>query len=173
MKVPRALGKFPKPQENIQNNCGIMGVKIGGNAMDYYAATRTVLIKSENQLRSIDSHGRRTDIASKRRVDPNKTKDNLAWSLNDDDPLDVVGSFRKRIKETNAVRYGKSSIGMHMICMISPDWFKEYGDMHDPKNPANRRIFDGAKIWAERQYGAGSVIATRMDMDESGVGSLI
>lgn len=141
--------------------------------MDYYAATRTVLIKSENQLRSIDSHGRRTDIASKRRVDPNKTKDNLAWSLNDDDPLDVVGSFRKRIKETNAVRYGKSSIGMHMICMISPDWFKEYGDMHDPKTP---QIAEFSMV---RRYGPNDNMGQVLSLQRAwiwmnpGVGSLI
>lgn len=38
----------------------------------------------------------------------------------------------------------------------------------NPQNPHNRQLFDQAKAWAESWGGAGSVIATRLDLDEKG-----
>lgn len=47
---------------------------------------------------------------------------------------------------------------------------KESGDLHDPDNPVNQKIFEQAKVWAEQEFGAGSLIHARMDMDEKGGG---
>ncbi len=52
--------------------------------------------------------------------------------------------------------------------MVSPEWVEQAGNLHDPDNPHNRQLFGQAEAWAESRGGAGSVIATRLDLDEKG-----
>ena len=57
---------------------------------------------------------------------------------------------------------------MQALCVISPEWVKAAGDLHDPDNPRNRALFDQAKAWAESWAGKGSVFGARLDLDEAG-----
>jgi len=47
---------------------------------------------------------------------------------------------------------------------------QETGDLHDPNNPRNRQLFEQARAFAEAKFGPGSVIHTRLDVDEAGGG---
>lgn len=57
---------------------------------------------------------------------------------------------------------------MQALCVVSPEWVKAAGDLHDPDNPRNRALFDQAKSWAESWAGKGAVFGARLDLDEAG-----
>lgn len=134
-----------------------------------FSAVRVKKISGIRSLQSIEAHGRREDSASAKRCDASRTDDNLARS-NVDDPLAVVAAFRQRKADTKATEYKGAPLGLHVLCVVSPEWISAAGDMHDPKNPRNTALFNAANKWAEEKFGKGSVIASRMDMDEAGGG---
>lgn len=134
-----------------------------------FAAVRVQKIMGLRGMQSIENHGRRLDAASSARVDPGRTKDNLAWSCADD-PLGVVDAFRHRKAETSAREYRGSPLGLHVLCIVSPEWCAAAGDLHDPGNDRNKRLFDAARAWGDKTFGPGAVVAARMDMDEAGGG---
>ena len=134
-----------------------------------YACVRVKRIGSIQAMRSCDEHGRRLDDASASRVDPSRTKRNLAWSCVAD-PLAVVDAFRHRKAEAAATEYKGAALGLHILCTVSPEWVSSAGDLHDPGNDRNKALFQAARDWGEKIFGAGSVIASRMDMDEAGGG---
>lgn len=98
-----------------------------------------------------------------------RTADNLAWSPTGD-PLAIYDAFKQRKKEAGASERKGSALGLHLLAVISPELIREAGDLHDPDNPVNQRIFEQAKVWAEQEFGEGSLIHARMDMDEKGGG---
>jgi len=135
-----------------------------------FSAVRIQKIKSLAGFGAIEKHGRRQDASSLSRCDMSKTSNNLAWSLSDD-PLSVTDALSKRRECLgNAKQYGKAAVGGHLLCVVSPAWVSATGDIHDPKNPRNTAIFNAARAWAEKSFGAGSVISCRMDLDETGGG---
>jgi regulator of replication initiation timing len=134
-----------------------------------FAAVRVQKINGLRGMQSIENHGRRLDPASAARVDPAKTSDNLAWSCSDD-PLAVVDAFKRRKSETGAKEYRGSPLGLHVLCVVSPEWCSAAGDLHDPGNDRNKRLFDAARAWGDKTFGPGAVVAARMDMDEAGGG---
>jgi len=134
-----------------------------------FAAVRVQKIMGLRGMQSIESHGRRLDPASAARVDPSKTADNLAWSCADDD-LAVVDAFRHRKAETGAKEYRGSPLGLHVLCVVSPEWIAAAGDPHDPGNDRNKMLFQAARDWGDQTFGPGAVVAARMDMDEAGGG---
>jgi len=133
------------------------------------AAIRCAKIKNLGSLTNVERHGRRQDESSQRRADLGKTGNNLAWSSTGD-PLAVVDAFRARKAETGAKEYGGACIALHTVCIISPEWIAETGDIHDPRNPRNIEMFQQARAWADATYGDGSCISARMDLDEKGGG---
>lgn len=135
-----------------------------------FAAVRVKRISSIQHLNACAIHGRRKDPSALRRCDMGKTKDNLSESDYSDDPLDLVKAFKQRKASSGAKEYGKAPLGLHALCIISPDAIAKHGDVHDPNNPFNVKMFREAKVWAEKEFGKGSVIASRMDMDERGSG---
>lgn len=98
-----------------------------------------------------------------------RTADNLAWSPTGD-PLAVYDAFKQRKREAGASERKGSALGLHLLAVVSPELIREAGDLHDPDNPVNQRIFEQAKTWAEQEFGEGSLIHARMDMDEKGGG---
>lgn len=135
-----------------------------------YAAVRIEKLKVVSQFQSIDRHGRRLDESSSRRADKTLTANSLSWSKGSDG-LDVMGALEARKTELGgAKQYGKAAIGAHFLLTVSPEWIAETGDIHDPNNPRNQKLFAEAKKWTEEKLGVGSVIAMRMDMDEAGGG---
>lgn len=134
-----------------------------------FAAVRVQKIMGLRGMQSIENHGRRLDPASAARVDPSKSKDNLAWSCADDD-LAVVDAFKRRKADTGAKEYRGSPLGLHVLCVVSPEWLQAAGDLHDPGNDRNRALFQAARDWGDQTFGPGAVVAARMDMDEAGGG---
>jgi hypothetical protein len=135
-----------------------------------FAAVRVRRISSLQHLNACAIHGRRKDPSALRRCDQTRTGQNIATSDYSDDPLDLIGAFKERKKQAGAKEYGKSPLGLHALCIVSPDVIRAGGDLHDPNNPLNQSLSAEAKAWAEAEFGAGSVIATRLDVDESGGG---
>lgn len=135
-----------------------------------FAAVRVRRITSLQHLNACAIHGRRKDPSALRRCDSARTGHNIATSDYSDDPLDLVKAFKERKSRTGAKEYGKAPIGLHALCIVSPDVIRAAGDLHDPDNPLNVQLNEEAKAWAESEFGAGSVIATRLDVDESGGG---
>ena len=134
-----------------------------------FAAVRVQKIMGLRGMQSIENHGRRLDPASAARVDRSRSKDNLAWSCVDD-PLAVVDAFRHRKADTGAKEYRGSPLGLHVLCVVSPEWIAAAGDPHDPGNDRNKRLFQAARDWGDKTFGPGAVVAARMDMDEAGGG---
>lgn len=121
-------------------------------------------------LQAMTNHARRQDSVSLERVDRTRTKDNLICSAYCSDPTDLRRAYAERKALAVAKEYGKAAIGLHIIAGVSPEYIAREGDPHDPHNPANFRVFEHAQAWAEAEFGAGSVISARMDMDEAGSG---
>lgn len=136
-----------------------------------YVCVRTEKIGGYRKLQTIEAHGRREDEESRTRADPARFDDNIAES-SVDDPLAVVEAFKQRKAETGAREYKGAPVGVHVLCTVSPEWIKEAGGLHDPQNPRNLAFYDASKKWAEDRFGKGSVIASRMDMDERGGGAV-
>jgi len=134
-----------------------------------FAAVRVQTIKSINTLKTIEAHGMRLDEASRTRCDISRKEDSLTYSIADD-PLAVVDAYKKRKSDTNAREYKNAALGIHALCVVSPEWIQEAGDMHDPKNPRNTALFEAAQAWGNKTFGAGSVVSARLDLDEAGGG---
>lgn len=140
--------------------------------MTLFAAVRVARIQSMTQLRQIESHGLRKDEASAKRVDPSRTSLNLSESrYSPEDPLQLVQAFKAFKTATGASEAGKNAaLGLHVLCVVSPGLITEAGDLHNPNNPVNRRAFEQSQEWARRTFGPDSLVAARMDMDETGGG---
>lgn len=137
---------------------------------EMFAAVRVAKIAGIRGMQSIEAHGKREDEASKKRVDAALTGQNLAWSCVEGDPLGVAAAFKKRKADTGAREYKNAPSGIHVLCVVSPEWIAGAGGIHDPKNPRNKALFEAARAWGNETFGAGSVVAARMDMDEAGGG---
>ena len=57
---------------------------------------------------------------------------------------------------------------MQALCVVSPEWVQQAGDLHDRDNPRNIALFEQAKAWAESWAGKGAVFGVRLDLDEKG-----
>lgn len=134
-----------------------------------YASVRSRKIVNLTALRNAERHGRRQDESSHKRADLSKTANSLVWS-SVDDPLAVVDAWKDRKKTTGAQEYGGACVAMHHLCIVSPGWIQEAGDLHDPKNPRNIALFEHARKWADQTYGEGACISARLDLDEKGGG---
>lgn len=150
--------------------CSVYSGCMNTNETPLFAAVRIKRISSLQHLNACAIHGRRKDPSALKRCDLSKTKDNLFESAYSEDALDLVKAFKQRKAETGAKEYGKAPLGLHALCIISPEAIARCGDVHDPSNPFNVKMFHEAKAWAEKEFGEGSVIASRMDMDEKGSG---
>lgn len=135
-----------------------------------FAFARMARVKNIGALKNVERHGRREDESSKRRADLSKTSQNLAWSCVENDPLDVVGAYKKRKADAGATEYKGASVALHFLIGVSPEWIAQSGDVHDPRNPRNVQLFTEARAWAEKTFGVGSTVAARLDLDEAGSG---
>ena len=140
-----------------------------------FSAIRCKRLRSIAMLVAAEKHARREDQSCQKRLTEGKymfserTADNLAWSSTGD-PLAIYDAFKARKKEAGASERKGSALGLHLLAVVSPELIKEAGDLHDPDNPVNQKIFEQAKTWAESEFGEGSLIHARMDMDEKGGG---
>ena len=134
----------------------------------FKAAIRVNKFSTIAQLRGASLHAQRHDETGKARVREDAAPGfGLAWSKAEND-RDYLAAFKAHKTEMGAGERKNAPIALQAICVVSPEWVEKAGNLHDPDNPHNRQIFDQAKAWAESWGGEGSVIATRLDLDEKG-----
>mgnify|MGYP003644241557 CR=1 FL=1 len=134
----------------------------------FKAAIRVNKLSTIAQLRGASLHAQRHDETGKSRVrDDAEPGFGLAWSKAEND-RDYLAAFKAHKSELGAGERKGSPLCLQAICVASPEWVEKAGNLHDPDNPHNRQLFDQAKAWAESWGGEGSVIATRLDLDEKG-----
>lgn len=134
----------------------------------FKAAIRVNKFSTIAQLRGASLHAQRHDETGKARVrDDAEPGFGLAWSKAEKD-RDYLAAFKAHKIELGAGERKGSPLCLQAICVVSPEWVEKAGNLHDPDNPHNRQLFDQAKAWAESWGGEGSVIATRLDLDEKG-----
>ena len=136
-----------------------------------FSAVRCKRINNIQGLSSAGQHARRLDKSSPKRVDASRTHLTLTESTYlPDDSRNVLGAFKEFKDATGTKEQKGASMALHLLLVVSPEWIDASGDRHDPNNPRNLMMFDQAKQWAEKEFGEGSVICSRMDMDEKGAG---
>ncbi len=134
----------------------------------FKAAIRVNKLTTIAQLRGASLHAQRHDETGKARVrDDAEPGFGLAWSKAEND-RDYLAAFKAHKTELGARERKGAPLCLQAICVVSPEWVEKAGSLHDPDNPRNRQLFDQAKAWAEGWGGKGSVIATRLDLDEKG-----
>ena len=135
-----------------------------------FASVRCYNVKNIQALASAREHAYRRDENSRERVDASRTHFNLVSSDYGDDGRDVVDCFKQFKAETGIKEQKSASVALHLLCIVSPEWLQETGDPRDPENPRVKELFRESQKWAEKAFGPGSVIASRLDVDEAGSG---
>ena len=79
-----------------------------------------------------------------------------------------MAAFKAHKAELGAGERKNAPIAMQALCVVSPEWVQQAGDLHDRANPRNIALFDQAKAWAESWAGKGAVFGVRLDLDEKG-----
>ena len=135
----------------------------------FKAAIRVNKISTIAQLRGASLHAQRHDEIGRARVrEGAEAGFGLAWSKAEENDRDYLAAFKAHKAELKAGERKGAPLCLQAICVISPEWVEQAGGLHDADNPRNRQLFDQAKAWAESWGGAGSVVATRLDLDEKG-----
>lgn len=132
------------------------------------AAIRINKITSIAQLRGATLHAERHDETGKARVREGAVAgEALAWAKAEND-RDYLTAFKTHKTEAGAKERKGAPIAMQVLCVVSPEWVVQVGDLHDRNNPRNQQLFEHAKAWAESWAGEGSVFGVRLDLDEAG-----
>ena len=85
---------------------------------------------------------------------------------NEADPLAITDALEAHLKRHSATLRKGAAVAMHLIVGVDPEWVSQVGDLHDPKNPRNKRLLQVATDWAIAKLGG--VFAARIDVDETG-----
>jgi hypothetical protein len=134
----------------------------------FKAAIRVNKITSISQLRGATLHGQRADETSRARLrEGAEPGEGLAWSKAEDD-RDYLAAYKAHKTELEARERKGAPLCMQALCVVSPEWVQQAGNLHDPENPRNQQLFDQAREWAESWAGEGSVFGARLDLDEAG-----
>lgn len=134
----------------------------------FKAAVRVNKITTLAQLRGATLHAERADETSRARLrEGAEPGAGLAWSKAEND-RDYLGAFKAHKLELEARERKGAPLCLQALCVVSPEWVKDAGDLHDPQNPRNRALFAQAKEWAESWAGKGAVFGARLDLDEAG-----
>lgn len=153
----------------------------------HYASVRVRLIKDGRALKRAAEHGARRDKSAvdgmRHNADPDRRA--LGWTLGmaapawigttePGDPLpeacDYPAALDRQKEATGAETRKAYSLGVHIMCIVSPAWLAEAGDPHSMSNPHIRAGWTQSRAWAEDTLGQGSVIGQRFDLDEAGSG---
>jgi hypothetical protein len=135
----------------------------------FKAAIRINKIKSVAQLRGATLHAERHDEIGKARVREGAVPgEALAWSKAEASDRDYLAAFKAHKAEMKAGERKNAPLAMQALCVVSPEWVQEAGDLHDRANPRNIALFDQARAWAESWAGKGAVFGARLDLDEKG-----
>ena len=82
--------------------------------------------------------------------------------------LDLEAAFKRHLKLHNARLRKDAAIGFHLIVGVSPEYFDNPTDAHDPNSKAVHDLLLAACEWAEKDLGG--VWHARYDVDETGSG---
>ena len=135
----------------------------------FKAAIRVNKLTSIAQLRGATLHAERGDETSQARLrEGAEPGAGLAWSKAAENDRDYLAAFKAHKAEHRAGERKGAPLCLQALCVVSPEWVKAAGDLHDQDNPRNRALFDQAKVWAESWAGKGSVFGVRLDLDEAG-----
>ena len=134
----------------------------------FKAAIRVNKIKTIAQLRGATLHAERHDEIGRARVrEGAEAGEALAWSKAENN-RDYLAAFKAHKVELGAGERKNAPLAMQALCVVSPEWVQQAGDLHDRNNPRNIVLFDQAKAWAESWAGKGAVFGARLDLDEKG-----
>lgn len=137
--------------------------------MTVFAYTHSQPVKTRERLRDLERHGLRVDRLAKENLRPGAIAGaGLDWPNFDGRRLTkAYAEFKKR----RDVAPRKGAQLLHSVGIgISPSWIREAGDLHDPANPRNVRVFCAAIEWVKSFAGEDSIVSARMDLDENGGG---
>ena len=102
----------------------------------FKAAIRVNKITSIAQLRGATLHAERADETSQARLregaEPGAA---LAWSKAPQSDRDYLAAHKAHKAELGAGERKGAPLCMQALCVISPEWVKAAGDLHDPDNP--------------------------------------
>ena len=82
--------------------------------------------------------------------------------------LDLEAAFKRHLKLHNAHLRKDAAIGFHLIVGVSPEYFENPADAHDPNSKAVHELLLAACDWADKDLGG--VWHARYDVDEKGCG---
>jgi hypothetical protein len=134
-----------------------------------FAAVRAIKIKDINQIAATTRHARRQDATSMARVrEGTSWQNNPAFSHYSDDPTDTFAAFKNFKKQTGAKERANAPLALHLLAIVSPEFLAEAGDIHDRENQNVKKLIETAQAWAEETFGKGSLLTSRMDLDERG-----
>ena len=135
----------------------------------FKSAIRVNKIKTVAQLRGLSLHAERHDEIGQARVREGAVAgEALAWSKAEGSDRDYLAAFKAHKAELGAGERKNAPIAMQALCVVSPEWVQQAGDLHDRTNPRNVALFEQAKAWAESWAGKGAVFGVRLDLDEKG-----
>lgn len=135
----------------------------------FKSAIRVNKIKTVAQLRGLSLHAERHDEIGQARVREGAVAgEALAWSKAEGSDRDYLAAFKAHKAELGAGERKNAPIAMQALCVVSPEWVQQAGDLHDRANPRNVALFEQAKAWAESWAGKGAVFGVRLDLDEKG-----
>ena len=135
----------------------------------FKSAIRVNKIKTVAQLRGLSLHAERHDEIGQARVREGAVAgEALAWSKAENSDRDYLAAFKAHKAELGAGERKNAPIAMQALCVVSPEWVQQAGDLHDRANPRNVALFEQAKAWAESWAGKGAVFGVRLDLDEKG-----
>ena len=108
----------------------------------FKAAIRVNKITSIAQLRGATLHAERGDETSQARLrEGAEPGAGLAWSKAAESDRDYLAAFKAHKAELGAGERKGAPLCMQALCVVSPEWIKAAGDLHDPDNPRNRALF--------------------------------
>ena len=146
----------------------------------HFVAARLYRLKGLRALRGQQDHANRLDETSRLRHrkegNPCETLAFNPW-LGDRPaypaaPFDYLGDFDRMLAQREIKTRGNAAGVAHFIFQVSKEWISEVGSLHDPLNPRNMGTFECAIGWAYATFGKDSILSARMDMDETGGGTV-
>ncbi len=145
--------------------------------MTHFSAVRLKRIPNTPGLPALHAasrHANRKDETSKIRVRPGADSSRnlhmVPWGETNGGKIDYVAAYERRKAATGARERGNTAPVINLLCVVSPGWVKETGDLHDPENPRNVMLHAAAIDWAAAVFGKDAILDARLDLDEKGGG---
>lgn len=136
-----------------------------------FAFCRSHAIRNIQYLQAQSRHAKRQDRSSQARIRPDaKPTSGLSWvrdMSSETDRRDYLSAYKRLKASKGASERRGAQIGIHILVGVSPEWVREAGDLHDPKNPRNTELILRAMEWANSWSNDGCY-AARIDLDETG-----